>query len=72
MNVAIPKGFIPPDVNTVNLDAMIVPDDAIHQDHRDRAQLCEARRQILALVAAGRIRFVVCGGVKFRLERMEP
>lgn len=59
--------------NSVNLDAMIVPDKVLHPDQPPEvlARLSEARRVILQMIAGGQIRFVVAGGVKFKLERWE-
>lgn len=58
--------------NTVNLDPIIVPDNVLHSDTATLVRLAEARRAILASIASGRIRFVIAGGVKFRLERWDP
>lgn len=58
--------------NTINLDAMILPDAVLHEGAPEvQARLAAARREILQLVAHGQIRFVVCGGRKFRLEPWE-
>ncbi len=54
--------------NTVVLDAMIMPDTLLHSDETALAQLAHARRAVLAKIASGQIRFVVAGGVKFKLE----
>jgi hypothetical protein len=57
------------DANTINLDAMILPDSVLHAgDEAAQAKLAAMRREILKLVAAGQIRFVIAAGVKFKLE----
>lgn len=61
---------MPIDANTANLDAMILPDNVLHAgDEVAQASLAAMRREILKMIAAGQIRFVVAAGVKFRLER---
>jgi hypothetical protein len=54
--------------NTINLDAMILPDKVLHEDGEALAKLAAMRRELLLRVAGGQVRFIIAAGRKFRLE----